>query len=287
MTNCYKMYNDFKYWFKFNARTSEFTFYDKEDPEFKYIVNTANANEYHDMLAEFEEFKRRPEYAVYRFMISSSSISYKDELDPRKLDLYISDYEDILKGVCYIRAKQNNPDKDPDSCDMHVSRMINWLRTSDFYMAPASSYYHEAYDGGLIYHTFRVMSNICSLINVPKFASVDPVSALLVAMIHDWCKICRYESYEKNVKNETTGVWEKVKAFRRKDPIVPLGHGETSMYYAMKYIRLSLGEALAVRWHMGEYKCEYTEQNELETANMNYPLVYMLQFADRLACTAY
>lgn len=287
MTNCYKMYKDFKYWFRFNARTSEFTFYDKEDPEFKYTVSAANADEYHDMLDEFEEFKRRPEYAVYRFMISSRSISYTDELDPKKLDIYISEYEDILKGVCYIRAKQRNPDIDPDICDINVSRMMNWLSASDFYTAPASSYYHEAYDGGLIYHTFRVMSNICSLINVPKFASVDPVSALLVAMIHDWCKICRYESYEKNVKNESTGAWEKVKAFRRKDPIVPLGHGETSMYYAMKYIRLSLGEALAVRWHMGEYKCEYTEQNELETANMNYPLVYMLQFADRLACTAY
>lgn len=287
MTNCYNMYKDFKYWFKFNAKTSEFMFYDKEDPEFKYSVSTANADKYHDMFDEFQEFKRRPEYAVYRFIISSRSISYKDELDPKKLDMYISDYEDILRGVCYIRAKQNKPDTDPDICDVHVCRMVNWLRTSDFYVAPASSYYHEAYDGGLIYHTFRVMSNICSLINVPKFVSVDPVSALLVAMIHDWCKICRYESYEKNVKNETTGSWEKVKAFRRKDPIVPLGHGETSMYYAMKYIRLSLGEALAVRWHMGEYKCEYTEQNELETANMNYPLVYMLQFADRLACTAY
>ena len=106
MTNCYMMYKDFKYWFKFNPRTSEFEFYDKEDPEFKYTVSTANSDEYHDMFDEFEEFKRRPEYAVYRFMISSRSISYKDELDPKKLDLYISDYEDILAGVCYIRTKK-------------------------------------------------------------------------------------------------------------------------------------------------------------------------------------
>lgn len=283
----YKKYLEFTYWFNFDPNSNSFVVKKMGHSDSERMLTQNLIDTCSELSADWDAYMRRPEYTVHEFIGECSDKTLTEELDISKLNEYVEQYENILRGVCYLRAKENNPDIDPDTCERQVSRIFHWLRATDFYTAPASCCYHEAYKGGLLYHTLRVMSNICSLINVPKFSSVDPVSALLVAMIHDWCKICRYESYEKNVKNETTGAWEKVKAFRRKDPIVPLGHGETSMYYAMKYIRLSLGEALAVRWHMGEYKCEYTEQNELETANMNYPLVYMLQFADRLACTAY
>ena len=55
----------------------------------------------------------------------------------------------------------------------------------------------------------------------------------------------------------------------------------------MKFFKLSQEEALAIRWHMGEYNVADNEMNELHYANENYPLVFLLQFADRLSITNY
>ena len=56
---------------------------------------------------------------------------------------------------------------------------------------------------------------------------------------------------------------------------------------ANKFFKLDLAECLAIRWHMGRWNVSESEVNEFQQANEQYPLVHMLQFADRLAITAY
>lgn len=171
-----------------------------------------------------------------------------------------------------------------------LERMIQWLDTTDFFIAPASTKYHDAFDGGLLYHHLNVYNQMCDLLETRKFHDkVSVESAALVSLTHDFCKIGLYEKYLKNVKNDETGRWVQVPAYRWVDggAKFPLGHGVSSIYLLSQFIRLDLSEWLAIRWHMGEYNCCQNEMSELQNARDQYPLVLLIQTADRLASTTY
>ena len=219
-------------------------------------------------------FTSRPEYITSTISsISSNNIKLL--------------YNTALVGCALMRAKHNGV-TNPDNVIDKVMNCINWLNRTDFYQAPASTIYHESEPEGLLKHTLKVVINIIQLHDLPKFNNMITLcDAILVALVHDWCKIGMYEMYTRNVKNEQTGIWEKIPAYRRKDTSIPLGHGVTSLYLAQKFFKLAIDEALAVRWHQGRWNVCEAEQNEFQHANETYPLVHMLQFADQLAIVSY
>ena len=110
---------------------------------------------------------------------------------------------------------------------------------------------------------------------------------LFLLLVTTGCTKTLTDSNKKAVKNEATGQWEKVTAYKHALKGTPLGHGATSMFYASEFFNLSTEAALAIRWHMGEYNVANNEMNELHKANSSYPLCYLLQFADRLSCVDY
>ncbi len=197
----------------------------------------------------------------------------------------IEEYENLISGILKIRAYRNG--KDPDGYQDYIDKVLNWIRSTDFYDAPASTRFHDSYKHGLLLHTLNVYNNMMDLFVLDKFKSVDVESGALCALVHDWCKINFYESYKRNVKNEVTGKWEQVDSYRCKNSMHPFGHGVASMYSAMRIFKLSEEEALAIRWHMGRWHVDDAYVNEFQYSNENYPLVHMLQFADQLAIVNY
>ena len=181
-----------------------------------------------------------------------------------------------------FRINQN-----PDNYDNYIEKILNWLSNTDFYEAPASTIYHESFKHGLLYHTLTVYNNMLELFEIPKFNSVPIDSGALCCLTHDWCKINLYESYKRNVKNEQTGAWEKVDAYKRGTFNYPFGHGAASMFMAMKMFKLTEEEALAIRWHMSMFNVCDSEINEYQQACEQFPLVHLLQFSDQLSITEY
>lgn len=228
-----------------------------------------------DLFMKYKLYQTRPEL----------SVGVPVNITGRSIDELMSEYEERLIGTHILHGKYIVT---PES-KTRYERMIDWLRTTDFFRAPASSYYHESFVGGLLVHTLNVYNRAIDLLKTDTFKSIDPASVTLVALTHDWCKIGLYESYKKNVKNDQTGKWDSVDAFRRNtnNLPLPLGHGATSMYIASKFFALTADEALAIRWHMGEYNIANVEMDELHSANAKYPLCYLIQFADRISCTEY
>lgn len=204
------------------------------------------------------------------------------ELEGKRIDELVDLFEELFVGA-YILV---NGTKVTEGTPAY-GRALDWLRSTDFYTAPASSRYHDAVPGGLLAHSLRVYNKMVGLLNVPDFASVNVGEATFATLTHDWCKISYYESYTKNVKDNATGKWHEEVAYRVNQKGVPLGHGVTSMFLASRISKLSTDLALAIRWHMGEYNAASNELNELHEANAKIPLVYLIQFADRLACTEY
>lgn len=277
-------YNSIKYVYKYlpyehrwgvyedNVQISSIDIFDVEKIETTGIIETDI-----EILNDFKKFMKRPEYLLANFDIPN---------DPSEL---ADVYEALFVGSVFYRVACRNPEADPDDAWPQIDRALKWLRSTDFYTAPASSRFHDSFEGGLCYHSIKVAARAVELMSSYKFNNKDKVGdAVFCALVHDWCKIGLYESFMKNVKNEQTGVWEKEKAYRyRGESFMNLGHGVSSMFLISKFFKLSIEEASAIRWHMGAYRTDSNEFNELQTSNENFMLVHLIQFADQLSLVKY
>ena len=242
------------------------------------IFYDANHNMFDDtsIPEEFEEYKKRHEY-----LIGQPVSVYGVEFVEAK-----NSYINLLTGALMCRAVKNQ--KIPENHLNYINQIINWIESTDFYESPASTIYHESFPHGLLYHTLVVYNKMIELYQIPTFkGKVDIESATICCLMHDWCKIGLYEQYKKNVKNEQTGQWERVDAYRRKSFPHSFGHGVTSMFMAMKFVKLTEEEALAIRWHMSMFNVASNEINEYQQSCEQYPLVHLIQFADQLSITSY
>lgn len=211
-------------------------------------------------------------------------VGHPVQLVDRRIDELIADYEELLVGA-YILNRPN--EQITPGRTQGYMMMLDWLRSTDFYSSPASTIYHGSYPGGLLIHSLQVYNEAISLMQVDAFKGVSVDSLTIAALTHDWCKIDSYESYMKNVKNEETGQWEKVPAYKKNFRGLPLGHGATSMFLASRFFKLDAETACAIRWHMARFNVCDSEVNEFQTANETYPLVHLIQFADQLSITSY
>ena len=246
--------------------------YDDEERQFEITVGDAATIE--QCQADFNTFYDSEEYLIGL------------EVDVNvSTDTLIDNYKARLVGS--YRLKLARLKLNPDKYEKQIESSIAWLTSTDFFIAPGSTQFHDSEPSGLVKHSLRVFNNIIKLHQAPQFNIVPVESAVLVSLVHDWCKIGLYTSYNRNVKNEATGKWEQVVAYRHNQQGVPLGHGVSSMFLASRCFKLSIYESVAIRWHMGTWNVAPNEQNELQLANEQYPLVHLLQFADCLSITSY
>ena len=140
-----------------------------------------------------------------------------------------------------------------------------WLLSTDFFTAPASTKYHSAFEGGLVYHSLLVLECLMKKLENPiwkeTLSNVSLKKMIFAALTHDFCKINFYCSYFQNKKiyNETGKLfdengkfdWKSVKGYQVNE-LFPYGHGEKSVYIADRhFFRLDEELALAIRGHMG------------------------------------
>ena len=129
-----------------------------------------------------------------------------------------------------------------------ADKLLDWLCTTDFFTAPASTRFHGACECGLV--------------------------------MHDLCKANYDKPGFRNVKNDATGQWERVPTFTVQDAF-PYGHGEKSVYLIERFIRLKPAEAVAIRWHMGGFDDAVRGGSfTISNAYDEYPLAVKLHLAD-------
>lgn len=154
-------------------------------------------------------------------------------------------------------------------------------RHSDFFVAPASTRYHLAYEGGLCEHSLNVYDCLCHYLESDRVKNdyglkYSEESIAIVALLHDLCKVNVYKPGTRNVKDEF-GKWQTVPTYEFEDK-VPYGHGEKSVYIISGYMRLTREEAFAIRYHMGFSGNE--EARNVGAAFEMFPLAFALSTAD-------
>jgi len=161
-----------------------------------------------------------------------------------------------------------------------IEDLIAWLESTDFFTAPASTKNHGAYEGGLLIHSLSVYKILKNFSKKIEGAREDSIA--IAGLLHDLCKVNFYNKQIRNVKVPGERRWEEVEVYGIEDTL-PLGHGEKSVYMAMKYIDLTDEEAAAIRWHMGGYDDAaraYVGGMAQSAAFSKYPLAAATAMAD-------
>lgn len=156
-----------------------------------------------------------------------------------------------------------------------ADNLLHWLESTDFFTAPASTRYHSCHEGGLCEHSVNVFNRLVIEFNENIDDARDHVETLAVCgLLHDVCKANFYTVQMRNVKNEA-GQWEK-KPYYAVDEKFPYGHGEKSVFLIERFMTLTPEEAIAIRFHMGEFE----KERSTSVAYSKYPLAVMLHVAD-------
>lgn len=163
------------------------------------------------------------------------------------------------------------------------SDLLKWLRSTDFFTAPASTRFHGACEGGLCEHSIAVLEQLKRLwAAYPELlGKYDRESIVTVSLLHDVCKIGCYKTEMRNTKDEN-GRWIKVPYYTFEENFAYGGHGAKSVYLIREYMPLTEDESVAINCHMGAYDRSPGDYS-LGAAFAQHPLALMLSFADQLA----
>ena len=161
-------------------------------------------------------------------------------------------------------------------------KLLNYLiNKSDFFTAPASTRFHNSFEGGLALHSLNVYHCLKDYLSRERVQNdyglkYSEETIAIAALLHDICKTNVYVRDFRNVKNEQ-GQWERVPTYRYEDKL-PYGHGEKSVYMISGFMKLTRDEAMAIRWHMGFSGTE--DINTVSSAMEKYPLILAVSTAD-------
>lgn len=172
-----------------------------------------------------------------------------------------------------------------------IDKLMNYIRKSDFYTAPASTRYHLSCEGGLLQHSLNVLDALRGILAQAEdgweyrvagktVLTIPDESVTIIALLHDICKTYFYTTSMRNAKNEQTGRWEKVPYYTVSDKM-PLGHGPKSAMIVKQYMELTTPEMYAIWWHMG-----FTDTSDtlaLGQAIDAQPIVWAMHTADMMA----
>lgn len=140
--------------------------------------------------------------------------------------------------------------------------LVNYLFSTDFFTAPASTIYHCNYDGGLCEHSLNVYYNLERLCQM-YYPNYDKNTVLVLGLLHDISKANFYEKYTQNkkiyseqgLKHDNGGNfdWVAIEAYKVAEPetrFLAGEHGINSALLVGRYIPLTLEESAAIINHM-------------------------------------
>lgn len=118
-----------------------------------------------------------------------------------------------------------------------MQQMIDFLECNNFFICPASTKYHNAFDGGLAAHSFGVYE-LYNRMSKKYQLNIPDETIIICSFLHDVCKCMQY------VKEGNEWVW---------NPIASNKHAEYSIKIITEFIVLTEQEQQIIKYHMGMY----------------------------------
>ena len=190
-----------------------------------------------------------------------------------------------------------------------ITDLIDYLKSTDFFYAPASTKYHGNFKGGLCLHSLYVYDIMKQLFeDYIKFKGDEGVaevgesyeeaikSITIVSLLHDLSKTNLYEETitnkkvysEDGSKYDTGGRydWQPVKGYKTREEectFVIGNHEETSEFIARQFIPLRVSESAAIMHHHGGVGWDSIPVEAMSKIYNKYTLALLLHEADLFA----
>jgi hypothetical protein len=161
-----------------------------------------------------------------------------------------------------------------------ISGLIEWLKNTDFFTAPASTRFHGAHEGGLVLHSLNVYSQLKKLCKWYECDASDE-SIAIVALFHDLCKVNLYRVDKRNQK--INGEWQEVPYYVIDEKFHFGGHGSKSVFLVQQFMKLTTEEAAAINCHMGFSDGNPNAIRDVGNAYGQFPLAWITHVADEAA----
>lgn len=158
--------------------------------------------------------------------------------------------------------------------------LLDWLISTDFFDAPASTRFHGDYEGGLVEHSVNVWEEMVRLMKAYPEIKATGETVAIITLLHDLCKVGCYKTELRNRKEN--GVWKSVPVYTFNEDFCYGGHGSKSVFLIQRFMPLSETEAVAINCHMG-FSDRAPGDFSLGKAYLQYPLAWLLHVADESA----
>ena len=153
--------------------------------------------------------------------------------------------------------------------------LLRWLGNTDFFIAPASTRFHDCEVGGLVKHSVNVYDCLSTINKRFNFVIPEP-SIIICGLLHDICKADCYKTEQRWRKVD--GQWEQYSAYTFDEDYKFGGHGSKSVFLIQQFMKLNKDEAAAINSHMGAYD----DKNVASVYETNV-LAWALHVADEMA----
>ena len=158
---------------------------------------------------------------------------------------------------------------------------LDWLQSTDFFTAPASTRFHLCVEGGLLKHSIHVYKRLKKLYEA-EYGEVDAEThekIAIIGLLHDVCK-ANFYGVEMRNKKDANGRWIQVPYYTVVDQF-PYGHGEKSALLVSRYMNLSDEEMMSIRWHMGFSDNDFLAGGKsINSVFEKYPMAVLTHIAD-------
>lgn len=158
--------------------------------------------------------------------------------------------------------------------------LLDWLESSDFFTAPASTKFHGAHEGGLCEHSVHVWEELVRLLKAYPEIKTSGETVAIITLLHDLCKVGVYKTELRNVKEGN--VWTKQPFYKFNEDFNYGGHGSKSVFLTQRHIALTEEEAVAINCHMGPWDRAPGDYS-IGSAFEQFPLAWLLHVADESA----
>ncbi len=165
--------------------------------------------------------------------------------------------------------------------NIDLTPISKFLDQVGYFHAPLSAQYSGAYPGGLCEHALKVAHELGVLCNAYYPGRYSEEDVIKVAFFKDVYKATMYEAYMKNVKNEETGQWETVPAYKTREGSCRPVYGDLgfSSYMQIK----SLLELTDEQTEAIVYARPSDFAPDIHEVCRNFPLVTLTRMAEMAA----
>ncbi|MCK9575324.1 MAG: HD domain-containing protein [Clostridia bacterium] len=126
-----------------------------------------------------------------------------------------------------------------------IPELVAWLEQSDYFVSPASTIYHGAFEGGLCDHSLKVM-HLFDERNIQTVERAPEDTVIICGLLHDLCKVGAYKKFIKE---------QKVIYRHTENHASRYYHATLSLDIIEGFIELTPLEHDIILYHMGLFGC--------------------------------